>query len=224
MAQCPPIFAALRRGTSASDLRPRSMAAHWARTTRAPQHRSQYGLEPTLDGRTDGRVTGNPYAEVGPLRRVIRQATTLRPLAWASARVLHRVDKVVYRATRGGATFSGWISGLPVVLLTTTGARSGQRRTTPVLGIPAEDRLVIIAANFGKRTHPAWYHNLRAHPTVTVTVAGAAQQYEAVEMTGEERDLQFEQALTLNPGWLRYRTRAGKRSLPVIMLIPHPRT
>ncbi len=158
------------------------------------------------------------YTEAGVLRRVVRQATTSRPLAWLSARILPSIDRVVFRATQGRTTFSMWLSGLPVVLLTTMGSRTGQPRTTPVLGIPDGDRLVVVAANFGKRNHPSWYHNARAHPRVSVAVDGVAREYEAHELMGEERDRQFQEAVRMNPGWLRYRTWAGDRQIPVIRL------
>ncbi len=160
------------------------------------------------------------YTEAGVLRRVVRQASTSRPLAWLSARVLHRIDRFVHRATRGRSTFSGWASGLPVVLLTTTGARTGLRRTTPVLGILDGDRLIVIASNFGSQQHPAWYHNLRAHPGVSVTVDGVSREYEAHQLAGEDRERQFRVAVQLNPGWLRYRSWAGERQIPVIRLDP----
>ncbi len=158
------------------------------------------------------------YTEAGALRRIVRQATTSRPLAWLIARILHRIDRVAYRSTRGRFTFSRWMSGLPVVMLTTTGARTGQPRTTPVLGIPATDGLVVVAANFGQLHHPAWYYNLRAHPRVSVTADGMTREYDAHELTGEERDQQFQEAVQMNPGWLRYRTWAGDRQIPVIRL------
>jgi len=158
------------------------------------------------------------YTEAGALRRMVRRATTTRPLAWMSARVLPRLDRIAYRSTRGRFTFSRWMSGLPVVMLTTTGARTGRARTTPVLGIPDGDRLVVVAANFGQQHHPAWYHNLRAHPRVSVTVHGVTRDYDAHELAGEERDRQFQQAVKMNPGWLRYRTWAGDRQIPVIRL------
>lgn len=160
------------------------------------------------------------YAEAGALRRLVRQASTSRPLAWLSARILHRIDRAVYRATRGRITFSMWVSGLPVVLLSTTGARTGQPRTTPVLGIPDGDRLVVIAANFGQRHHPAWYYNLRARPRASVIVDGVAREYEAHQLAGDERERQFQAAVQLNPGWLRYRSWAGERQIPVIRLVP----
>ena len=160
------------------------------------------------------------YADAGLLRRVVRQATTSRPLAWLSARVLHRFDRLVQRASGGRATFSGWVSGLPVVLLTTTGARTGLPRTTPVLGIPDGDGFVVIASNFGKQQHPAWYHNLVADPAVTLTVDGVTTAFEARRLTGRERAEHFGTALELNPGWLRYRNWAGDREIPVIALRP----
>lgn len=117
---------------------------------------------------------------------------------------------------------SRWVSGLPVVQLTTTGARTGILRTTSVLGIPDGHRLIVIASNFGQRQHPAWYHNIRANPQVSVSVDGNDRTYRARELTGKNRDEQFQQAVRMNPGWLRYRTWAGERQIPVIELNPVP--
>lgn len=106
-----------------------------------------------------------------------------------------------------------------MVLLTTTGAKTGLRRTTPVLGIRDGDRLVVIASNFGQQQHPAWYHNLRAHPRVSAIVDGVTREYEH-QLTGEEGERQFEVAVQLNPGWVRYGRWAGERQIPVIRLEP----
>jgi len=72
-----------------------------------------------------------------------------------------------------------------VVLLTTTGAKTGQQRTLPVIAVPDGDNLVVIASNRGQRQHPAWYYNLPAHPEGTVTVGGASWRVQAREATGE---------------------------------------
>lgn len=89
-----------------------------------------------------------------------------------------------------------------------------------MLGINDADRLVVIAANFGRPQHPAWYYNIRAHPRVTVTVDGVSRKYDAHQLTGEEREQQFRVAVQLNPGWLRYRSWSGAREIPVIRLDP----
>ena len=160
------------------------------------------------------------YTEAGPLRRAVRQFVTTRPVAWLSARILPRIDRVAYRATRGRTTVSMWLSGLPVVMLTTTGARTRRPRTTPVLGIPDGDRLIVIAANFGQERNPAWYYNIRAHPEVSIAVDGVVRACVAHELRGSERDDRFDEAVGMNPGWLRYRAWAGDRQIPVIRLDP----
>jgi deazaflavin-dependent oxidoreductase (nitroreductase family) len=103
-------------------------------------------------------------------------------------------------------------------MLTTKGARTGQPRTTPVLGIPASNGLVVVAANFGQAHNPAWYHNMHASPRVSVTADGVTREFDAHELAGEARDQQFEEAVRMNPGWLRYRTWAGDRQIPVVKL------
>ena len=114
--------------------------------------------------------------------------------------MLHRIDRPVYRLTRGRHTFASLVSGLPVVMLTTTGARSGQRRSVPVLGLPTDDGLAVIASNYGQRRHPAWYHNLRANPEGEVTVEGATRRFRAREAEGERRDRIWRAALEVYPG------------------------
>ncbi|MGD9529859.1 nitroreductase family deazaflavin-dependent oxidoreductase [Pseudonocardia sp.] len=145
---------------------------------------------------------------------------TSRPVAWLSVRLLPGLDRAIYRLTGGRFTFSAWVTGLPVVLLCTTGARSGRTRTARVLGIPDGDGLVVIAANFGQTSHPAWYHNVRAHPEVTVVAGGARRNFHAHELAGAERAQQFERAVAMNPGWTRFQDRAGSRDIPVIRLEP----
>jgi deazaflavin-dependent oxidoreductase (nitroreductase family) len=91
-----------------------------------------------------------------------------------------------YRATGGSVPGFGGSSGM--LLLTTTGARSGHRRTTPMMYRRDGDRLVVFASNIGSKGHPAWYHNLVAHPDVTVEVGSERFDATAVVTTGEERD------------------------------------
>ena len=73
---------------------------------------------------------------------------------------------------------------LPLVTLTTIGAKSGQLRSTPLVGIPDGERLVLVASNFGQGHHPAWYYNLVKNPSASVTIAGATRNYVAAAATG----------------------------------------
>ena len=80
----------------------------------------------------------------------------------------------MFRLSRGRTTFSALTSGLPIVMLTTTGARTGQRRTLPVLALPDVDHLLLIASNYGRPSNPGWYYNLRAQPIVTIIWKGSS--------------------------------------------------
>jgi deazaflavin-dependent oxidoreductase (nitroreductase family) len=158
------------------------------------------------------------YSDAGPLRRSLRRFAATGPGSWLFARVLHRIDRPIYRMTGGRHTFASALSGLPVVMLTTTGARSGKPRTVPVLGLPTPDGLVVIASNFGQESHPAWYHNLRAHPEGEVTVNGTTRRCRAVEAEGERRARIWEQGLRVYPGWSQYERRAAHRRIAVFVL------
>ena len=137
------------------------------------------------------------------------------------ARVAHRLDVPIFRLSRGHATLTSLLTGLPIVMLTTTGAKSGQLRHTPLVAIPDADRIVLIASNFGRAHHPAWYHNLRAHPQVTVTSRGQKRRYHAHEAVDAERRRLWQQAVALNQGYEFYRQRAHNRTIPVIVLEAH---
>src|SRR5690349_16298910 len=104
------------------------------------------------------------YEDAGWFRRLNRRLAATRAMARVYAHTLHRLDRATLRLTRERTTFAALVSGLPVILLTTTGARTGQERTRPVLGLPYGRELLVIGSNFGRRAQPSWYHNLRKHP------------------------------------------------------------
>jgi deazaflavin-dependent oxidoreductase (nitroreductase family) len=160
------------------------------------------------------------YREANPIRRFMRWLAATGPMSWFYARVLHHIDRLVCRLTRGRNTLSGFASGLPVVMLTTTGAKTRQQRTSPVLAVPDGDDLVVIASNYGQHHHPAWYHNLCAHPTATVTVGGVSRRVRSHEAIGEERERLWQRDLEVYPGRAVYERRAGNRRIPVLVLAP----
>jgi deazaflavin-dependent oxidoreductase (nitroreductase family) len=112
------------------------------------------------------------------------------------------------------------LAGLPVVTLTAVGARSGRLRTLPLVGIPDGEKVVLIASNFGRPHHPAWYHNLRANPEARLTGHGRAGTYIASEVTGPDRERYWNQAVDLYVGYAVYERRTGGREIPVMVLTP----
>lgn len=117
-----------------------------------------------------------------------------------------------YRANGGKVDFP-----LPLLLLTTTGAKSGETRTTPVAYSRDGDRLVILASKGGAPTNPDWYHNLMAHPLVTVELGTERFQARAVEADDAEYERLYSQHATQMPGFAEYR-RKTTRHIPVIIL------
>jgi deazaflavin-dependent oxidoreductase (nitroreductase family) len=160
------------------------------------------------------------YARANAFQRAMRRLAASGPGSRFFAPALHRVDRPVFRLTRGRATLGSLVSGLPVVMLTTTGARSGQPRTVPLLGLPTEDGLAVIASNFGQGRHPAWYHNLRAHPEAEIAVAGRRERVRAVPVEGERRERIWRQGLEVYPGWAQYERRAQGRRIVLFVLEP----
>jgi len=160
------------------------------------------------------------YSRANALQRAMRRLAASGLGAWLFARVLHHVDRPVHRLTRGRATFGSLVSGLPVVMLTTTGARTGRPRTVPVLGIPTGDGLAVIASNWGQARPPAWDHNLRANPDASIAIGRTARRVRAVAAQGELRERIWREGLEVYPGWSQYERRSGGRRIVVYVLEP----
>ena len=111
----------------------------------------------------------------------------------------------------------GMWEGTPLLLLTTTGAKSGERRTTPMAYLPDGDRLFVWAANGGSPTNPDWYHNLLAHPHVTVEVGTETFDAIAVVTAGAERDRLWARGVAVYPILAEHQAKTT-RQIPVIAL------
>ncbi len=126
-----------------------------------------------------------------------------------------------FRANRGRV--GGMFDGARLLLLTTTGARTGAPHTTPVGYLPDQDRILIIASAAGAPRHPDWFNNLVANPRVTVEDGVFTYEANAVVLDRPERDRVFARAAEADPGWADYQTRTT-RVIPVVALeeIPGP--
>ena len=160
------------------------------------------------------------YDQANLLQRLLRRVAASGPGAWLFARVLHRIDGPVFRMTRGRATVASLLSGLPVVMLTSTGAKTGQPRTVPLLGIPDGDGVAIIASNWGQYRHPAWYYNLKANPDAQISVNGVRRHVRAVPVEGRHRTEIWDSAQRVYPGYSQYERRAAHRQIVVFALNP----
>jgi deazaflavin-dependent oxidoreductase (nitroreductase family) len=127
------------------------------------------------------------------------------------------VHSRVYRLT--GGRVGGRIGRLPVLLLTTTGRKSGEPRTQPLGYMHAGDGYAVIASKGGAAQHPFWYLNLRANPLAEVTVGRATRRVRARDAQGEERERLWRALADLYPGYDRYAQKTS-RQIPVVVLEP----
>jgi deazaflavin-dependent oxidoreductase (nitroreductase family) len=135
---------------------------------------------------------------------------------WYMKRIAPRIDPPLLRLT-GGRISS--VYPVPIMLLTTTGAKTGRPRTLPLLYLTDGDHLILIASNYGKTSHPAWYRNLSTNPIVEVLAGRRSGTYTAIEITdAAERERTWDLALDTYAGYGDYESRAGDRTIPLIRL------
>lgn len=113
----------------------------------------------------------------------------------------------------------GNFEGAPLLLLHHTGARSGKPRLNPVMYLKDGDRYLVFASKGGAPTNPDWYHNLKAHPDLSIEVGDDRIEVRAAEVTGPERDRLYARQASLYPQFAQYQ-RQTKRVIPVMALTP----
>jgi deazaflavin-dependent oxidoreductase (nitroreductase family) len=119
-----------------------------------------------------------------------------------------------------GHLSDGPFAGRQVLILTTTGAKSGTPRETPLVYTRDGNDIVIVASMGGAPRNPAWYHNIVANPRVTIEVDGTKLQADARIAEGDERRRLYDQHAELHQSFTEYEAKTGGRVIPVIVLRP----
>jgi F420H(2)-dependent quinone reductase len=127
-------------------------------------------------------------------------------------------DQVARYEATGGAE-GGELDGRPVVILTTTGVRSGSTRKNPIMRVERDGVYAAIASYAGGPQNPAWYYNLVAQPYATVQDGPQVRRVRAREVADDEKQAWWDLADSLNPNYARYRASAG-RDIPILALEP----
>lgn len=126
-------------------------------------------------------------------------------------------EKIIDEFRANDGKVGGQFEGAPLLLLHTTGARSGQERINPMMYKKDSDRLLVFASYLGSDDHPAWYHNLVSHPAVTVEVGHDSYTATATPLEGAERDEKYAAQAALYPGFAEYQEKTS-RVIPVVAL------
>lgn len=145
-----------------------------------------------------------PEKQVPVIRRVMRWATALQV--------------AVFRGT-GGRLMNKFLGGYPVCVVTTRGAKSGKQRRIALIHLPHGDNKLLVASQGGMPSHPAWYHNVVAHPDIQIMVDGEEKDYRARRVSDEEKAQLWPHLLSLYPDFDEYQART-ERNIPVFCCEP----
>lgn len=164
------------------------------------------------------RELGYVVRPANAVQRAIQRVAAWAPISRLFQKTLHVVDRPLYRWSKGRLTVPGLLAGLPVILVTTTGAKSGAPRPSPLLGVPMGDDIAVIGSNFGTERTPGWVHNLEADPAATVTWHDRSVAVVARHATPDETEQAFEAGSVFYSGFPAYRERAAHREIRVFVL------
>ena len=150
-------------------------------------------------------------------QKLIHRFLMLKPVSGFLSKILHPADTLLLRLTDHRHTFSELV-GLPIVQVTTVGAKTGLQRDVPLVGVIDRDTIALIATNFGGRHNPGWYYNLKAKPECAVRFRGRLRTYIARETSGDEYEHYWKIAVSYYAGYEKYKERASNRCIPVMVL------
>jgi deazaflavin-dependent oxidoreductase (nitroreductase family) len=154
-------------------------------------------------------------------QRIVQHVAALRPVAAVFRHSFHHVDRWCL-GILGGRTLSGVLAGVPNVLLTTTGARSGEPRTVPLVGLSRSDgATAVVGTRWGSQHNPGWFYNLTKDPRAIIERGEARADVVARRVIDDgEYDEIMRQADAVYVGFAKYRRRISRRAVPIFVLQP----
>lgn len=154
------------------------------------------------------------------LQKTLLKFTSSMIGARISSRILHPLDKAILKLTKNRTSLTSILSGIPVIVLTTIGARSGEPRSVPLLGVVNGEDVFLIASNWGQAHHPGWYYNLKKNPEAQLSIGNEKGQYIARDANESEREEYWDEAVKMYAGYALYKKRITTRNIPVFILSP----
>ena len=171
------------------------------------------------DDTINGIPRVDPRARPSAWKRGMQRLVATRLGAAVHRMIAAPLDASIMKASGGRVSFAAGV--LPVVVLTSIGARSGQRRETPLAYFTDGDGVILTAANYGGARHPGWYHNLSAHPECELHIGRRGGPFVAHEIEGADRERLFSLAVDLYRGYRTYtQLTDGIRTIRMLRLTP----
>src|SRR5689334_4718441 len=153
-------------------------------------------------------------------QRAFQRGASTKAGAWLFSKTAHHLDRLLLARTHGRTALATLLAGLPIITVTTTGAKSGRPRALPLLGIPIDGDLALIGTNFGQTNTPGWVYNLEAHPSARVAYGDRSVDVTARRANPDETDAALVAAASVYPGYDKYRERITGREVKVFVLTP----
>jgi len=166
-----------------------------------------------------GFLAVDPRARRPGWQRAIQRVVRTKPGAAVHRTIAARLDAPIMKATNGRVSLA--VGAVPGVVLTTTGARSGQRREKPLVYFTDGEDVILTASNYGGARHPGWYHNLLAHPECELDLGTRGGRFMARETAGDDRDRLFALAADVYLGYPKY-AEGTNRTIRMLRLTPAP--
>jgi deazaflavin-dependent oxidoreductase (nitroreductase family) len=163
---------------------------------------------------------GFVYQPPNAFRRSMQAIAGTRFGAWFFSKTIESMDRVCRKVTNDRRTATQLLAGLPVIYVTTTGRKSGDARTHPLVAVPVHDTLAIIGSNFGGKRTPGWVFNLEADATARVRYADAERDVRARAATDDERAAVWNEARVVYPGYDKYQERVTGREIRIFLFEP----
>ncbi len=151
-------------------------------------------------------------------QRGLQAFASTRPGAWLFSKTLARMDRTVDRLARGRVSLPEVLAGLPSLVLTTTGRKSGQQRSTHLIAVPVGDTLALLGTNFGQKRTPAWVLNLEADSRASVSYHQVTRAVVARPATDDEREQILANSAGVYGGYQRYQQRITGRRVRMFVL------
>jgi deazaflavin-dependent oxidoreductase (nitroreductase family) len=151
-------------------------------------------------------------------QRLMQSFASTRPGAWFFSKVLHHLDDLVVKVSKGRTSAPEVLAGLPVVDVTSIGRKSGLPRRSHLIAVPIDGTLALLGTNFGQPSTPAWVLNLEANPRATVTYRRRTLEATARPATDDERARVLAGSAQVYGGYLKYQQRITGRRLRIFLL------
>ena len=161
---------------------------------------------------------GYGYPRPNLFQRLVQAIASTRPGARCFAKALAPMDRVMSRITHGRTSVPAVFAGLPVLVLTSIGHRSGRPRHSYLIAVPFEDRLALLGTNFGQPRTPAWVFNLEAQPRAAVTYHQVTRDVVARPASDAEREAVLIRSTSVYGGYVKYEKRITGRQLRIFIL------